>query len=395
MSALVPLAGAALGAAGAAAGPLLARFAAARAVAQPLALALGDEVTLLAGVLADVRRLAYLTSLSASDFAAAANGRVWTALLDAAAPELSGLGDDPAEDDCAAAGQLLADRSADLLADVTAALAAGVAPATDGARLAELLAQAQADAPDDAKVVEAGQAVLLTGTDRAKWGGAGLVLPTSTPDSVDPAVPPLQRVLITASKARRTATAAVTGLVAACVPWFVTAAPASFTGVAAVLAALAVLVLLVGSVVIALVDYDTMYIDMKAFVATCAGAWGLTLAADAAGGDLGRSLHGVAIVVGTAVMFETTVFVYKLVRGIVGQGFGDTLIILATAGVPPALVGDWMLGYYSVMAALVVAMIGWVVLRVRGKIERRTYFAFGPYLAAGWAVGWAVYLLVR
>lgn len=373
-----------LGLLGAASGPFLARFAAQRTLAQPLALALEDEIVLLRGVLQDVRRLPYLTSLTGRDFAAGANGRIWEALI-GCSPECAGVAEDASEQECEERGQTLVARRDDYLLQVQAQLLAGPAPVGDTERLAELLEPATVEL-DDAAVVEAGHCVLASGMDRNRLSGVGLVLPTSTPDSSDPAHPPLHRVHVPASRARQVGAAIVASVTAAAAPGFAVAA--GFHGLAAGLAVASVLALTALSIVIALVDLDTFYVDLHTFVGGGALAWLLAVAAAGVEGSWGRLTAGVLIVAGTALVFEAGNKLYKLVRGQDGQGFGDTLIVLATAGVPPALAGSWELGYYSVMVGMVVGVLGWVVGFARGKLTRTTPFAFGPYLAAGWVLAW-------
>ena len=76
------LAAAVLAALGAVLALVLVPYAARRTVKQPLEVAVEDEVRLLVGVLSDLRRLPYMTSLAPTDFAAGANARIWAGLLE-------------------------------------------------------------------------------------------------------------------------------------------------------------------------------------------------------------------------------------------------------------------------------------------------------------------------
>lgn len=374
------------------AGALLVSYAARRTVAQPLAIAVEDEVRLLIGILSDLRRLPYMASLAPSDFASGANYRIWAALLKVSDAELATLSADPDDAECAAVGAELVDRADQVHADLQRELAGAPTARVDLERLAWLSQRSVDEDLSDEDVVDAGQAVLLTGTDRTRLAGGGLVLPSHTPDSVDPALPPLRRFLSRPTRLRRVLTAAASAASGALLYGFI--ASAGLTGVSLWLGVAALAVLLAGSVVIALVDLDTMYVDLRVFLVSTLLAWALTVAAVGSAGMWGRLIYGVVVVAFTAVMFEGANRWFRWRRGVDAQGFGDTLIIIATAGIPPALTGDYRLGFFSVMAGLVACIVGWSVGAVRGKLTRTTPIAFGPYLAAGWVLGWVAYLFL-
>lgn len=376
----------ALAVAGAVAGWGLTLVAARRTLAQPLALALTEEVTVLRGVLSEVRRLPYLTSLTAHDFAAGSHARLWQALL-SNSPECAGLAEDAEEGEFAARGEALAARRSDFLSQVRGSLLAGPAPVGDVAALEQLLGDVL-EPLDDAAVVDAGQAVLEAGMDRNRLSGAGLVLPTSTPDSTDVTRPPLHRVYVPPERGRRLVSSSLAAAAFALAPGL--ASSSGMTGAALVAATLSVLVLSVLSIVVSLVDLDTFYIDMPVFAAGSAVAWAGAAAAALLDGSPGRLLSGVGVIVVTALLFELGNRLHKLFRGHDGQGFGDTLILIATAGVPAALASSWTLGYYTIMAGMLLGVAGWVVGAARGRLTRSTPFAFGPYLSSGWVLAWAV-----
>lgn len=377
---------------GLAAGLALVPYAARRTVVQPLEIAVEDEVRLLVGVLSDLRRLPYLTTLVPSDFAAGANSRIWAGLLEIADPELSRLSADPGDEECALLGAELVERAASVHAELAARLSAAPTASVDLERLRYLSDLSVSGPPTDDDVLDAGQAVMLTGTDRTRLGGSGLVVPSRTPDSVDPQSPPIRRDLGTPTRLRRVLTAAAAAGAAALLYGFVAAA--GLSGVSLWLGVGALGVLLGGSVVITLVDLDTLYVDLRVFLVTAVLGWSLTIAAVGVAGEWSRLIPGVVVVSATAVLFEVVNRLHRWRRGMDGQGFGDTLIVLVTAGIPPALTGDWTLGYYSVMAGMATCVVGWLIGFARGKLSRSSPMAFGPYLAAGWVLGWATYLLI-
>lgn len=378
----------------AAGGGALTFVAARRTVTMPLTLALEAETELLAGVLGDLRRYPYLTNIKPSDFASGAHARIWDALQQTLGPDAH-MAEGASEEDCATVGAALTGRANDILAGTAALLAAGPAPAADADRFGELavvagargyITTADSSAQDvaDGAVMTAAADVLAGGDDRNRLSGAGLVLPTRTPDSCDPARPPLERVHVPPTRTRTQVTAALSALAASFIPGTLTAA--HLAGPAALVGGLALALLLAASVVIALVDLDTFFIDMKVWVVGTVATWVAAVGAVALAGEMSRVVAGVVMVVATAVLFEGSNLLFKLARGVDGQGFGDTLIIVATVGAPAALTGSIEVGFWAVMGGLLAAIAGWVAGRVTGRVNRNTPFAFGPWLAAGWVI---------
>lgn len=381
------LAAAILAVLGAVAGPFLARFAAVRTLDQELPMALDEERTLLLGVLEQVGRLPYLTPVRQVDFASGAHGRIWAALR-AAMPECDLLSDDVTDDECSALAAELNSRHDSILADVAQHLSSGPAPVGDGELLRDLVESATRQPPTDVMVIDAGAIVLDAGMNRTRLGGAGLVLPTVTPDSADPATPPLHRVHVAPSRMRLIVSAFAAALSYGLAPVLTHAA--GFSGLAAVLGVAAVVVLATTMIVVSLVDIDTMFIDMKVFLGPTALAWLLVAGADVAQHSARRMLAGVIVTIAIGVFYEILNKVHRLIRKEDGQGMGDTIILLATVGVPGALTGNYALGIYSVLAASVAALIAWMVGFSRGQLTRSTPFAMGPFLATGWMLAWFI-----
>lgn len=366
--------------------------AARRTVKQPLALAMSDESVFLTGILAQLGRLPYVLAIEVDDFAVGSHRRIWSAVLEAAGEDISQLSEDPTDAECARAGEALEDRAEEFHAQVHRVLAQGEMAAVDLARVAYLSQESAQSAPDDDAVLDAGQVVLVAGNSRNVLRGRGKIVPSSSPDSLKMDTPPLRRLFVVPSRLRRVVGALLAGVAGVLIPAFVT--QAGFVGAGFWLAVASLGVLVLGALVLSLVDIDTLYIDLKAFLVTSGLAWGLTIAAVGVAGEWGRLLVGVVVVACVAVLFEVVNRVYRAVRGVDGQGFGDTLLVLATVGVPAALANDWILGYYAVMAGFVAALVGWAVGKAAGSgADARSPIAFGPYLAAGWVVGWIGYLI--
>lgn len=376
----------------------LVSFAARRTLKQPVALALESEEVLLAGVLGDLRRWPYVAQVRATDFAAAHHHDIWEALVRALG-ENGVVGENADADDCARIGDHLAPLRGEVLDQVRHLLAtASSQPTHNLARLEELVvgralpaaATASRDALDVATVTAA-EEVIACGNDRNRLSGSGLVVPTANSNSTSTDDPPLARAATPTTLLRRAVTATVCATGAALIPGWLTVFPV--TGAAWVFALIALVALGAMSVAVSLVDLDTLYIDVPVWAAGTALAWAAASAAAVAAGDPGRILAGVMMVAIIGISLEGTNLLFRLVRGIDGQGFGDTLLIFATVGVPPVLAADYRVGFWSVFAGLVVGGLGWFAARLVGRLDRNEPFAFGPWLSVGWVVAccWLVY----
>jgi len=153
-------------------------------------------------------------------------------------------------------------------------------------------------------------------------------------------------------------------------------------------ATLAMLALGFMSVVVSFVDQDTMYLDMPVFGYGVATAWLFAILAAVTSGEASRLLAGLFVVIPLFIVFEVTNFLFQKVKGMAGMGFGDTLLLIGTSGIPAAISGSYLLGIHCLIAGLLSGIFVWVVKRVKGEITRESPFAFGPYLAIGWILGW-------
>ena len=142
------------------------------------------------------------------------------------------------------------------------------------------------------------------------------------------------------------------------------------------------------SVVVSFVDQDTMYLDMPVFGYGVVTAWLFAILAAVTSGEASRLLAGLFVVIPLFIVFEVTNFLFQKVKGMAGMGFGDTLLLIGTSGIPAAISGSYLLGIHCLIAGLLSGIFVWVVKRVKGEITRESPFAFGPYLAIGWILGW-------
>jgi prepilin signal peptidase PulO-like enzyme (type II secretory pathway) len=236
------------------------------------------------------------------------------------------------------------------------------------------------------ELIKRGTKVVGAAGDRGNMGGSAVVTVTGDFDV------PLRRdyVAPTQNSILITMVAVAVGLFAA--PYLI---GSMGLGVSASLLGLGALwAVILSGVVVSQVDLATMYVDYKVFGWAVIASWGLCAVAALVESNPHRLLAGVVIVLATAGMFEGLNFLFKLIRGVSGMGFGDTLILIVTGGVPAALTGSWSLGMYCVIGGLFTGIFAWLCTCVYGltgqgvRVTRTTPFAFGPYLEIGWVLAW-------
>lgn len=205
---------------------------------------------------------------------------------------------------------------------------------------------------------------------------------------------PLRRVMLRPSLTRTAVTACVTSL-ALCVGGMLVLSAHSGTTANAQLGLAAVLALVLVGVVVSSVDHDTLFLDFPTVLIGGGAALASAVAATW-GSQLGLGARGALLVaVAWAVVFELTNLAYRLVRKQFGMGFGDTVIVLVSAGVPGVLAGDPLVAFASPFAAVLLALVWHIPSLVGRRIGARTAFALGPFLFAGALVGWAVLAVSR
>ena len=154
------------------------------------------------------------------------------------------------------------------------------------------------------------------------------------------------------------------------------------------LAVLALCAIVASGVVIALVDIDTLYLDLWTIGVGGGAAWFLTAFYLHGNGQLSSLKYGVFAALSWGVALQVINFIYLLIRKQAGMGFGDIIIITMTAGVPSALAGDAAVGFIGVVASFVRAVVYQLPLAIKRNSGGRTAFALGPYLCSGWIVAW-------
>ena len=154
------------------------------------------------------------------------------------------------------------------------------------------------------------------------------------------------------------------------------------------LAVLALCAIVASGVVIALVDIDTLYLDLWTIGGGGGAAWLLTAFYLHGNGQLSSLKYGVFAALSWGIALQVINFIYLLIRKQDGMGFGDIIIITMTAGVPSALAGDAAVGFIGVVSGFVLAVVFQLPLAIKRNSGGRTAFALGPYLCSGWIVAW-------
>jgi hypothetical protein len=326
---------------------------------QPVSFDVNAEAELIAAVLAEPSQYRLVCAAEPADFTWAPHRNIWAAFDSLAIPCVDMAHINEAKKSGVPALTLKVTEPEDLRAAVIAALEKpDDLSELDGVR-------------EDVPVLRSGRHVIEAAADRNAYAGSSAVQNTGerdTPMRRIYAAPRLARLGIVAGIA---ATGAAAATYAASGGWLVVTAILCWTFVLSV---------------IALVDYDTMYIDMRVFWAGSALSLGLAVAA-AGTSELRTALtYSVGAVAGLWIFGA----LYRKLRGVTGLGAGDLFLvgplmafpILLGATPAAAFTGLWV----GMVAAVLVVGIG----VASGRRRRDAAFAFGPYLALGWPFGWAL-----
>ena len=354
------------GAISAAAAIPAARFASKLTAAQPIEADVDAEADMLAAVLAEPKRYRQCVEARPEDFTWEPYARLW-ALISATSTPCSDQAEiDEAEKYGVEARTITLD-SDELAAKLRAAGA-------DTGVLAEL-----AERSVTSGHLEAGGKVLAAAHDRNTYVGATRITTAANPTREAP----LERHLVAPSRGRQIFAACVAGAGAAAAVW---AAGATIAAAATLVLWVAVLV------VLALVDYDTLYIDMRLY---WAGTAAVTAAALTTDGATDRLANAAIWGIGAAAAMWIIAVGYGKLRGIAGLGSGDVFLTAPLFGIPILLGADPQAALWGLLAGMVISIVVVGVAVIAGRRSKDTPFAFGPYLAVGWPFGWALFELLN
>ena len=359
---------------GAVAGIPLAFFASRRSVAQPLDFDVDREFLAVAWMLQNPINIVKVLELEPEYFADRALGEFW-AHIKSECIDVPRLGPDADIAAQSEAATHVPERLYDILLEAHSGL----------------ILKLKALNIDEEAAISAAQYIYDSGRDRVTYPGNSLVEvgnPGEAPLVRRYRAPRLGRLFV--SSLLGSASGAVTPMLSAQL-W-----P---SGVSYWLSVASLSILSLGSIIWALVDHDTMLIDLETFFPLAGLAWVLALAADIVGGEPRRALSGFLLSIGIALFFRFINSLYRRYKkastgvAVDGLGGGDSWLVIATAGVPAALAGNANLWYLCAMSGMFAAISVWLVRwPTPWRISRNTPFAFGPYLALGWVLGSAAYL---
>lgn len=369
--------------------PWLVKLSRARALAQPTPAHPAAEESVIVHVLRFPRHYVYVHQLRAEHFTDTRLGALWSMIAGANAqltiPDVDG--------DSKRALRLLEACEANAAADLVERLAGAPLDEAVRDRFTALVAEhahagseATVDATSD-ELIEQASLVYNAGVDRLEYVGNSRVELTGDPQQ------PLRRTLAPSGMLRRVVVAlmlAVGGVLSMAV------GAGSSDGTAGWLVTAALVILTIGSVVWALVDQDTMYIDLPTFYALTGAAWLLVIIGGILSDGLTGTLRGLLASLGVVVFIEVVNQVFRRVRGQHGMGGGDYLLIVATIGVPVAVTGDLLLGQWILILSLLAGIVGWVLTRLtKPGFTKASPYAFGPYLASGWLLALGLWVVNR
>jgi hypothetical protein len=142
---------------------------------------------------------------------------------------------------------------------------------------------------------------------------------------------------------------------------------------------------------IALVDYDTLFLDLPLWWIGGPTAMLLTLI----GTQQRDGWFGVVVALGCGlvwwVSFEAMNLGYRIVRGVDGVGGGDGMIVFMTVAVAVGATGSATIGMWAVLLSLAAALLSSAPAVVRKERGGRDAFALGPFLACGWQLAVLAY----
>jgi len=365
--------------------PLVLALARRRVTAQPLEAHPVEERRVVAHVLASPGRYVYVHQLREEHFVDTELGTIWSLIAEENAVIL--VPETPRDE--RAAYELLATLESSVPTDLAARISERLVRSGNtatAALLRELLDSATGgDELSREELVAHASKIYNAGVDRGEYAGSARIERTGDPGR------PLRRIASRTSPLR-----AAISVVVLATGGYVAERLASqeADGAARVAIAVAVSLLTIGSVIWTLVDLETMYVDTMSFYALAGASWTGVLLAALLQGTVSRALTGLLVVGGIVGFIEVVNQVYRRIRGRDGMGMGDYLLVLATIGVPVGITGNLLLGQVILIASLLAGIVGWAFTRLtRPGFTRETPYAFGPYLACGWLLGLAVWMV--
>jgi prepilin signal peptidase PulO-like enzyme (type II secretory pathway) len=168
----------------------------------------------------------------------------------------------------------------------------------------------------------------------------------------------------------------------------------SVTGTALLTGCATVLITVFAAINVALVDSDTFFLDTPLTVPLIGVAWLGAVLTQVVAGHPRHLLAGAVLAFSIVAGFEAISRGFSALNGR-SQGFGDSVIVLLTVGVPGALTGSWKLGLYGLIAGCATAIVEWIYHWKKSGGNRDTPLPFGPHLALGALIATTLLLVLR
>jgi hypothetical protein len=144
-----------------------------------------------------------------------------------------------------------------------------------------------------------------------------------------------------------------------------------------------------GSLVLSLVDLNTMYIDLLVFFTSFFLVYFILSITAFFNTDFHfYFIESLLYTFFAAVFFKLIILFYFIVRGKLGMGDGDLMLIFLTSAPLVAVTGDYMSLFYSILIGFIFSIFVFIIRYPfkKYRITSTTPFPLGPYLALGWSI---------
>lgn len=152
---------------------------------------------------------------------------------------------------------------------------------------------------------------------------------------------------------------------------------------------LSFLILTCGSIVLSIIDINTMYIDLLTFFSSIILVYFTLFLASIFSSDFHLFfIESLLYTFLTAIFFKLVIYIYFIIRGKLGMGDGDLMLIFLTSAPLVAVTGDYMSLFYSILIGFIFSIFVFIIRFPfrQYRITSTTPFPLGPYLAAGWSI---------
>lgn len=151
----------------------------------------------------------------------------------------------------------------------------------------------------------------------------------------------------------------------------------------------AFLILTIGSIMLSIIDLNTMYIDLLTFFSSFILVYTIL----AITSFFNTQFHfffieSLLYTFLTALFFKLVIFIYFIIRGKLGMGDGDLMLLFLTSAPLVAVTGEYMSLFYSILIGFIFSIFVFIIRYPikKYRITSTTPFPLGPYLSLGWSI---------